>query len=404
MRHAPLQRRLAAALASPLFAIFLVVFLVTAGMGMVWSILALYATALGASAALVGTLIAAFGGARLVVNLPAGIASERFGRRRVMLIGLVLLALSSFAAIGLASVPPLLLCLLVQGVGCSMYVTAALSAVADLSTAESRVRDMASYQGASSIGIAVGPGIGGLTAAAWGYGAPFLLQGIFALLAVAMLIWRAPTPKGAAAAAAMPVLPALSLARLDKRLIAALALLTYGVFFTRVAANWVLLPLVAQTVAGMSVAEIGAMLTAGAVANLAVLPIANAATRRFGRLATIAGATAVTVLSLVLLARAASPALIWIAACLLGASSGLAMPILSAYAIDAAPAGAVGAAMGLLRMVTDLGIVSGPVVTGIVVDRMGLGFPGGIWFSAAMVLLAVAVFWATVRHRPKNRA
>src|SRR5215469_12648791 len=132
MRHAELQRRLAAALASPLFAIFLVVFLVTAGMGMVWSILALYATALGASAALVGTLIAAFGGARLVVNLPAGIASERFGRRRVMLIGLVLLALSSFAAIGLASVPPLLLCLLVQGVGCSMYVTAALSAVADL--------------------------------------------------------------------------------------------------------------------------------------------------------------------------------------------------------------------------------------------------------------------------------
>jgi predicted MFS family arabinose efflux permease len=103
-----------------------------------------------------------------------------------------------------------------------------------------------------------------------------------------------------------------------------------------------------------------------------------------------------------LLARAASPALIWIAACLLGASSGLAMPILSAYAIDAAPPGAVGAAMGLLRMVTDLGIVSGPVVTGVVVDRMGLGFPGGIWFSAAMVLLAVAVFCATVRHRPKT--
>jgi len=41
----------------------------------------------------------------------------------------------------------------------------------------SRIRDMAAYQGATSIAIAVGPGIGGLSVAAWGYGAPFLLQG-----------------------------------------------------------------------------------------------------------------------------------------------------------------------------------------------------------------------------------
>src|SRR5258708_38712438 len=108
---------------------------------MVWSILAGYATALGAHAAMVGLRLAAFRGARLVVNLPAGFASEKFGRHPVMLIGLGLLALASFVATRTTSFPPLILCLLGQGVGSSMLITAALSALVDISTPESPVRD-----------------------------------------------------------------------------------------------------------------------------------------------------------------------------------------------------------------------------------------------------------------------
>jgi DHA1 family multidrug resistance protein-like MFS transporter len=386
-----------AALASPRFAILVVVSCVTAGMGMVWSILAVYATTLGANAAMVGLLIAAFGGARLVVNLPAGFASEKFGRHPVMLIGLALLALASFVATRTTSFPALILCLLGQGVGCSMLITAALAALADLSTAESRVRDMAAYQGASSIGISIGPGIGGLSAAAWGYSAPFLLQGIFSVLAIVMLILTAPKRTASSGSAPPPVdRPKLAF---DRKLIGGLALLTYGVFFARIAANWVLLPLVAQQALGMSVGEIGMLLTAGAIANLCTLPIANLATRRFGRLATIVTTSAATVVSLLLLADAHSTIVCWIAACLLSASSGLAMPILSAYAIDAAPPGAVGAAMGMLRMVTDLGIVSGPVIAGLIVDQLGLGYAGGLWFTGLVLIVSTVVFWIAVRKK-----
>src|ERR1700737_1720236 len=69
----PSWRQAAASLRSPRSAVLVVVFLVTAGMGMVWSILAGHAAALGASTAMGGLLITAFGGARLAVNLPAGI-------------------------------------------------------------------------------------------------------------------------------------------------------------------------------------------------------------------------------------------------------------------------------------------------------------------------------------------
>ncbi|MBV8652551.1 MAG: MFS transporter, partial [Alphaproteobacteria bacterium] len=372
-----------------------------AGMGMVWSILAVYATTLGASTAMVGLLIAAFGGARLVVNLPAGLASEKVGRQPVMQIGLALLALASFVATRTTHFPALIACLLGQGVGCSMLITAALAALADLSTPESRVRDMAGYQGASSIGISIGPGIGGIAAAAWGYSAPFLLQGVFAVLAMVLLAAYSPKRRAAGgAAAAVPAGSGPAKARFDRTLVTALAFLTYGVFFARVAANWVLLPLVAEKTLGMSVAEIGMLLTAGAIANLCTLPLANIGTRRFGRLATIVAASAATVLSLLLLSGAHSTATGWIAGCLLSASSGLAMPILSAYAIDAAPPGAVGAAMGMLRMMTDLGIVTGPVIAGVIVDQLGWSYAGGLWFTGLVLALSAGIFWIAIA---KNR-
>ena len=386
------------ALRSPRLAILFVVFLVTAGMGMVWSTLAVFATTIGASTAMVGLLIAAFGGARLIVNLPAGMASERFGRHRIMLLGLALLALASIAATGVTLFPALLVCLLFQGVGCSMFVTAALAAVADLGTPESRIRDMASYQAASSIGISVGPGMGGLSAAAWGHAAPFVLQSIFAVLAVLMV--SATAPKGGVRGGGARTTQAGPRGALDRRLIGGVAVLTYGALFARVSATWVLLPLVAQVTLGMTIAEIGFVLTAGAVANLLVLPLVNPATRRFGRLALTMGSAAATIVSVLLLAGAHAPLVGWVSACLLAASSGITMPLLAAYAIDAAPAGAVGAAMGMLRTMTDLGIVTGPVVVGLIVDRLGMGYAGGLWFTALVLAVSAGLFWLAVRSKP----
>ena len=64
---------------NPLLPLLAVAFFLMAGMGMVWSMLAFYIEALGAGTALVGVMIAGFGGPRLLINLPAGMAAERFG-------------------------------------------------------------------------------------------------------------------------------------------------------------------------------------------------------------------------------------------------------------------------------------------------------------------------------------
>ncbi|HEY0523310.1 MAG TPA: MFS transporter [Stellaceae bacterium] len=382
---------------SPLAPLLAGVLCLTAGIGMVWSVLALYLQSLGAGTSVAGFVIACFGGARLVVNVPAGLISERWGRRPTLLVGLLLLALGSFGAVGAASIPMLMACLLVQGVGCSAFITTALAAIADLGTPESRMRDMAAFQGASLIGVSVGPGIGGLAAATWGFGTPFLLQGATALLA-AIPLYRLAMPRKTAAAAAAGSRSAAAGTAVPLRLLNAeitgLSFITYGVYYARVAANWVLLPLVARSSLGLSLANIGLMLTASAVTNLATLPLTSAAATRFGRRAVIIAANLTTAALLLLLATAHTAALLWSTALLLGAASGLAAPAVSAIAADAAPAGRLGAVMGLIRVMTDLGVITGPIFTGLVVDGLAFGYPGGLIATALMLTATTcAFFW-----------
>ncbi len=384
-------RRLQLLLMAPRQALLLVVFVVTTGMGMVWSILAVYATSLGASTAMVGLIFAMFGGSRLAVSLPAGIASERFGRRKLMLTGLVFLGASSFVAMSVTSVPLLVLTLVVQGIGQAVYVTTAMAAIADLSTPEGRVRDMAAFQGASTIGIAIGPGIGGLAAGAWGYAAPFLLQGALSLVALILLL-RIVKPAGGRASTTPRAVTAASHLRPSLRSMAVLAFLTYGIFFTRIGANWVLLPLIAQQKLGMSLTGIGVVLTVGALANLLVLPAANKVAKRFGRLSAIVVSTVMTLAGLFLLGDASGVVLAWLGAILLGLATGLAAPILSAYAID----------LGMLRTVIDLAIITGPAVIGAIVDQLAMGYSAGLWFCGVLLSAATLIFRLLHRAAPPH--
>ncbi len=377
-----------------------VVFCLLIGMGMVFSILAVYVQSLGAGPGMVGVMLGTFGGARLAVNLPAGIASERFGRRMVMLGGLILLTIGSFGAAATTQIPLLLACLFAQGAGTSAFVTASLAAVADLGTPETRMRDMAAYQSAQLAGISIGPALGGFAVGIGGFAAVFLLQGTMVVVALALMGYSRtigatrPAPGAAKGAGGRARVPDGALA---------LGAATYGVFFARVASNWVVMPLIAREALGMSVEAIGVLLTLGAVASFAVLPLSSRAAQRLGRRAIVIGANLATIVSLALLAGVHSVSVLWVVGILLGATSGLAVPTLSAITADAAKPGQLGAAMGFMRTMTDLGIVTGPMAVGFVIDRLGLGYPGGL-AAAALMLAAVTVVFTVSAPRTGGAA
>ena len=361
------------------------------GIGMVWSILTVYATSLGASAATAGATISAFGLSRLVISVPAGLISERIGRVKVMAVGLLLVASSSFVALTVHSMTTLLGCLVLQGFGSACYGTAALSAVTDRGTPTTRVRDMAAYQTATQIGLSLGPGLGGFAAALWGYGAPFACQGVMALAALLAVI-RMPDGRPAKVSTEGGVSRWSIIG-----LIAGVAGLSYALFFGRVASSWILMPLIAHNIMGLGIGTVGALLTASSIANLTILRFISLLVRRAGRLATMLGSTTTVLAALTVLAFAQTEAELWVFTILIGAGMGVSSALVSSYAADAAPPGRIGAVMGSMRMTTDLGAITGPILAGFCVDQAWLGVSGGIGLCAVILVITSAIFLSTAK-------
>ena len=373
----------------PFAVLLILVFLKQAGNGMVWSILAIYGQSLGASAAVVGLMISAYGGARLIVNLPAGYVSERLGRRAMMSAGCALIAGSSFAAMALVRLDAFFVCLLIMGSGSAVFMTSALAAVADLGKPGNRLRDMSMHQAANMVGASMGPAIGGIVAGMWGYGAPFLISGMVALAGVfafAMMPWpktattkRIEAPKSG------------GLGRLARQSMG-VGLMYFSIFYVRVASNWVLLPLIAQSKFSLELTTIGLILTCGAIANLTVLPTVGALVRILGRVQVITLSSLLTLCACAMLAFGDHVAFLWVTSILFGAAAGVASPTLNAYVADVAPEGLRGPAMGLLRTMQDLALILGPLMTGLLSDYSGLGYQGGLFGCLALLSIATIAF------------
>jgi MFS family permease len=273
--------------------------------------------------------------------------------------------------------------------------TAALAAVADLGTPGQRLRDASFYQAANMTGTALGPAIGGMVAAGFGYSAPYFVNGLIALagvMAFAVIPWPA-EKKHKAKAEKLGSLRAIAMAS------AGVGLMYFAIFYARTASNWIVMPLIAQSQFNWDMAAIGVLLTAGACANLAVLPFNAALSREFGRVGAIIAAGLATFAACAMLAFGHHPIFLWLTAILFGAGSGIATPTLIAYVADVAPENQRGIYMGLLRTSQDFALILGPFFTGVLSDNLGLGYQGGLMGSMLILGLSLFVFWRDARGK-----
>lgn len=124
-----------------------------------------------------------------VTNPPFGVLADRIGARRVIVGGLVLIALSS-VAIGLSTAYwQLLLFLLVMGVASGTYHAPASSIIAEVFGRERRGVAMGTHTTAGHLSFFVVPLLAGGLATAATWRAPYLVFAIAPLLC-AVLVWR----------------------------------------------------------------------------------------------------------------------------------------------------------------------------------------------------------------------
>lgn len=119
-----------------------------------------YADELGLSKTGAGLLVAAYGTGVLLGALPAGIAAARFGPRRAVLAGLLLVAVASVAFGFAGSAPALGVARLLQGLGSALSWAGGLAWLVAGTPRERRGEMLGSALGAAIFGALLGPMLG----------------------------------------------------------------------------------------------------------------------------------------------------------------------------------------------------------------------------------------------------
>lgn len=171
------------------------IFLVFTGIGLVIPIMPKYMESLGITGGTIGLLVAAFSLTQLLFSPIAGRWADSFGRKKIIVIGLVVFAISE-VMFGIANSPVLLfVSRLLGGISAALIMPAVMAYSADITTNEERAAGMGYITAAITTGFIIGPGIGGYIAE-FGIRVPFYSAGIAGLIAacITLLILKESKP------------------------------------------------------------------------------------------------------------------------------------------------------------------------------------------------------------------
>lgn len=164
------------------------------GMFLILPIFSIYAETLpgGDNHLLIGLALGAYGLTQAMFQLPFGMASDRFGRKRMIYIGLVLLLIGSLIAGFATDLTTVIIGRAIQGAGAVSAVVTAL--VADLTREEHRTKAMAMIGGTIGITFALSLILGPALNQWIGIPGIFLLTGVLAVLAILDVKYLVPDP------------------------------------------------------------------------------------------------------------------------------------------------------------------------------------------------------------------
>ncbi len=221
----------------------------------------------------VGVIIAVIGTVQLPFNYLGGLLTDRFGRRRLILLGLAAEAVTTAAvaySFAIESLVGAVVTAAVGGIVTSAAAPAASAYIADLASGAERTRGFTFYRIGFNAGYSAGVTLGGVLVSVLGFAAAvYVAAGVIAVGGGFLAVTLEPSPRDLALAAPRdrplpggePEVPGRSL-RASFRVLAqdrvALELLLAVLFAGLVAGQWaVTFPLYVRNVLGISYAILG---------------------------------------------------------------------------------------------------------------------------------------------------
>ncbi|MHA1608280.1 MAG: MFS transporter [Candidatus Freyarchaeota archaeon] len=175
------------------FILFLSVFTSMLGLGIVGPILPLYAEqSLGASGIWIGLIFAGFGISRTVITPLIGRMSDEKGRRNFLIVGLLGYALTGLGYVIAGNVVLLTIIRFANGFTSAMVLPVAQAYIGDITPKGKEGTYMNTFMISLMVGFAAGPFIGGWLTDAYSFSAAFYAMAAFSALALALVVFFLP--------------------------------------------------------------------------------------------------------------------------------------------------------------------------------------------------------------------
>jgi EmrB/QacA subfamily drug resistance transporter len=385
-----------------------------------------------------------------VLMLLGAVAGDRFGRRRVFLVGLLIFTLASAVAATTTSAGALVAARAVQGVGGAIILPLTLSLLAAAFDESRRGVALGVWSGVSGLGVALGPLVGGLAVEVGSWRAIFWIHvpvGLALVVAARILLpaeggggSRRLDGRGAALATAgmaaflvglvltqdhrwlsWPVVvtvgggavlvvafvhwerrcrePLLPLLMFRSRTFTAVNVVNVAMYFGMFGSIFLLAPFL-QTVQGHSPIEAGLRILPWTVMPLLISPLSGACIHRFGARSLIRAGLTLQAVALAWIAVALTPELSFaglLLPCLLGGTGmALVYPPAAATLLSSVQPDQVGVASGVMNSLRELAGACGIAALGSVFTATGGGLSANDYVRGltAPLLIAAAVLLA----------
>jgi DHA1 family multidrug resistance protein-like MFS transporter len=356
-------------------------------------VLPLLAQALGADKGAIGWVAAASTLTGILASLPAGLLSDRWGRRRLLLGAGVVFVSAPLAYLLVTTPAQLAVVRAYHGLATAVLGPVAMAYVADLAPTH-RGERLGWYASTTLAGRALAPVVGGALLAFGPWPWVYALCGMAGGLAFLGMWWLpnapASAPPGAEDAAGIPEgSNAASLWTILSHRTILVTSVAEASQFLAFGAVEAFLPLYALSV-GVDTATVGLLFGAQIGVKTVARPLMGKVSDRHGRTRQIVLGLLLTGVSTAIFPHTRMAPVLLVLSAGFGLGIAIASAATSALVADLAPERGRGAALGTMSTIMDVGQACGPILLGTLLMRVS--YAAGFAVIALLVIVAAALF------------
>jgi DHA1 family multidrug resistance protein-like MFS transporter len=378
--------------------ILLSLFIAFLGMGIIAPIMPIYATRMGATGISLGLMVAGFSISRGVLQPFVGGLSDRQGKKRFLVAGLFIYALSGLTYTLATSMRHLILIRLFHGIGSAMVVPIAMGYVGELAPWGEEGRYMGMLNIALFAGIGGGPVIGGLFLDAMGINWPFYAMVAMSVSSLLLVLTFLPPRRAKREASTGPSVFAVFLQMMrNTRVI--------GILLSRMSTMLILIPSMAFLPVLMSVfmdatgVQIGMVVASRTLVNALLQVPFGRMVDRFSKVALLVIGTLIISITLFMVPLAHSFTQLIVLFTFTGIGEAVVWPCLGALAVEEGRYYGQGSIMGVFSMAMSAGVLLGSVGAGAVMDFVGLRY---VFYAVSAFLVCATAAASVMISKPSG--